>query len=177
MTNKERLNELYKKYNLTSDDYFKHQHYTIITRSGVQKIQSQANISIHYSLEYHSPDTFTAIIKAKAFMDQQQIETYGEVNPKNNRNQYPIAMAEKRALSRAVLTLAGFYQVGAFGEDEAEDFKRPKKKEKELLDEDHVKYDGYCQMLRDGLITMNDLHKQYEIPATVEYKLNEYAHG
>ena len=27
--NKEKLTELYKKYNLTKDDFFKHQHYTI----------------------------------------------------------------------------------------------------------------------------------------------------
>jgi hypothetical protein len=44
------------------------------------------------------------------------VETYGEVNKSNNRNNYPIAMAEKRALSRAVLKLAGFGNV--YGEDE-----------------------------------------------------------
>jgi hypothetical protein len=35
-------------------------------------------------------------------------------------------MAEKRAMSRAVLKLTGFYECGAFGEDESEDFKREK---------------------------------------------------
>ena len=29
--NKQKLTELYKHYNLTKDDVFKHQHYTIIT--------------------------------------------------------------------------------------------------------------------------------------------------
>ena len=38
--------------------------------------------------------------------------------PKNNRNAYPIAMAEKRALSRVVLKMAGFYELGVYGEDE-----------------------------------------------------------
>ena len=33
-------------------------------------------------------------------------------------------MAEKRAMSRAVLKLAGFYQHGVFSEDESDDFKR-----------------------------------------------------
>jgi len=34
-------------------------------------------------------------------------------------------MAEKRAMSRSCLKLAGFYeQGGVFGEDEADDFKR-----------------------------------------------------
>jgi hypothetical protein len=33
-------------------------------------------------------------------------------------------MAEKRAMSRAVLKLTGFYELGVFGEDESEDFKK-----------------------------------------------------
>ena len=31
---------------------------------------------------------------------------------------------EKRAMSRAVLKLTGFYELGVFGEDESEDFKK-----------------------------------------------------
>ena len=42
-------------------------------------------------------------------------------------------MAEKRAMSRITLKLTGFYALGAFGEDESEDFKRPKR-----VTEDHV---------------------------------------
>jgi hypothetical protein len=33
-------------------------------------------------------------------------------------------MAEKRAMSRAVLKLTGFYELGIFGEDESESFKK-----------------------------------------------------
>ena len=33
-------------------------------------------------------------------------------------------MAEKRAMSRAVLKLAGLYSLGVFGEDESESFKK-----------------------------------------------------
>jgi len=176
MTNKERLNELYKKYNLTSDDYFKHQHYTIITRSGINKIQAETGISIHYDLVYHTPDTFTAIIKAVAKMDNQSIETYGEVNPKNNRNAYPIAMAEKRAMSRAVLLLSGFYELGAFGEDESADFKRVKNEPKKLV-EGSSEYDNIVFQLNDGSITMNDVLKEYEIGETVRYQLESIARG
>jgi hypothetical protein len=39
-------------------------------------------------------------------------------------NAYPVAMAEKRAMSRAVLKLTGFYSLQVFGEDEADEFKR-----------------------------------------------------
>lgn len=37
---------------------------------------------------------------------------------------YLMAMAEKRALSRGVLQLAGLYELGVFGEDEADEFKK-----------------------------------------------------
>ena len=43
MTNKDRLNKLYSEYGLSEDDYFKHKFYTIITRSGIDKIQAKAN--------------------------------------------------------------------------------------------------------------------------------------
>jgi hypothetical protein len=33
-------------------------------------------------------------------------------------------MAEKRAMSRAILKLTGFYELGVFSEDESESFKR-----------------------------------------------------
>jgi hypothetical protein len=36
----EALKEKYIKYNLTKDDVFKHQHYIILTRSGIDKIQA-----------------------------------------------------------------------------------------------------------------------------------------
>ena len=127
MTKQEQLKELYLKNNLEQEDVFilekGGKKIPIITRTGVQKIQSNNSISIQYDLIYHSPDLKTAVIKAKGHMGNSVIETFGEVSEKNNKNDYPIAMAEKRALSRCVLTLSGFYQLGVFGEDEADDFK------------------------------------------------------
>ena len=48
--NRDKLNTLYKKYNLEKDDFFKHQHYTIITRAGIEKIQAIEGIAINLSL-------------------------------------------------------------------------------------------------------------------------------
>lgn len=124
MNNAERLNALYKKFELTEDDYFKHHHYTIITRSGIDKIQVGSKIRIEYNLLYHSEDLKRVVIKAVGTTTDRYVESFGEASPENNKNSYPIAMAEKRAMSRVVLKIAGFYELGAFGEDEAEDFKR-----------------------------------------------------
>jgi len=124
MTKAEKLNALYKKYNLTKDDYFKHKFYTIITRSGIDKIQAQAGINIEYMLQYNSADNKCVIIQAFAQMGEVQIQTFGEASPGNTSNSYPVAMAEKRAMSRAVLKLTGFYSLQVFGEDEADEFKK-----------------------------------------------------
>ena len=59
-------------------------------------------------------------------MGDKIIETFGECTPKINSNAYPVAMAEKRAKSRIVLMLAGFYEQGFIGQDESEDFKPTK---------------------------------------------------
>ncbi len=123
-TKQEILRRLFIENNLVKEDVFKHKFYTIITRAGIDKIQAANNISIHYDLLYNSDDTKCVIIKATGKMGDKVIETFGECAPMNNNNGYPVAMAEKRSMSRCVLKLAGFYEHGVFSEDEADDFKR-----------------------------------------------------
>ena len=127
--NKEKLKEKYIKYELSKDDVFKHQggHYIIITRSGIEKIQAIENIQIYYEVVTCQKDF--AGVKAIATKDQNTIETFGsalkgDFKNGNTMSWYVLEMAEKRAMSRAVLKLTGFYELGCFGEDEAEDFKK-----------------------------------------------------
>ncbi len=122
--NREKLKEIYLKYDLTEDDVFKHQHYTIVTRSGIEKIQGQEKISITY--EVIRCETNFAVVKAKTDL----LETFGsalkgaDYKSGNTTTWYIMEMAEKRAMSRAVLKQAGLYELGFFGEDESESFKR-----------------------------------------------------
>ena len=122
------LNRLYIENNLTSEDVFSHQHYKIITRSGVLKILNNHNIQIEYDVIV-SKENF-ASVKARAKMGNKEIETFGSAlkgntfKDGNTNSWYVMEMAEKRAMSRAVLKLAGFYELGVFGEDESESFKR-----------------------------------------------------
>ena len=126
--NKDKLMELYKKYNLDKNDFFKHQHYTIITRQGIDKIQAHEQMNVAY--EVIRCETNFAVFKASAEKDGKKIETFGsalkgEGYKDGNTNSWYIAeMAEKRAMSRAVLKLTGFYSLGVFSEDESESFKR-----------------------------------------------------
>mgnify|MGYP005998027033 CR=1 FL=1 len=133
---REKLGKLYKRYELTSDDVFKHKHYLIITRQGIDKIQAKESIFISYVAERVEPDF--CVVKALAKKEDAIIETFGSakyggkvlndagkwVDMGNTTTWYVMEMAEKRAMSRAVLKLTGFYELGVFGEDESEDFKK-----------------------------------------------------
>ncbi len=130
---REKLVELYKKYNLEKNDVYKHQHYIIITRQGIEKIAALENIQINYEVVKCEPNF--AVIKAYANIASKpeiQIETFGSAikgatyKDGNCNSWYVAEMAEKRALSRSVLKLTGFYELGVFGEDESDDFKKSK---------------------------------------------------
>jgi len=49
--------------------------------------------------------------------------SFGEASPKNNKNAYPIAMAEKRAKDRVILKLLAAHG-DLYSEEEADDFKQ-----------------------------------------------------
>ncbi len=99
---------------------------TIITRTGIEKIQFHNNIDVKYYVESIVPPDFI-VIKAIAKKGDVVMESFGEASANNTKQSYPVAMAEKRALSRVVLKIAGFYKYGVFGEDESDDFKRKAK--------------------------------------------------
>lgn len=144
-TQKEVMNSLYKEYGLGTEDIFTHKNYKIITRQGIDKIIEGSGMRFEFSnqdisyIPYQKKDrysdqmetkigTFTSV-KISAWLDADPnvvIETYGESSPYNTTNEYAIAMAEKRAKSRAALMLVGLYKNGFFGEDEADDFRKSK---------------------------------------------------
>ena len=127
--NRDKLVELYKKYDLTAEDVFKHQHYVIITRQGIDKIQGIEKININYEVIQCTPNF--SVMRATATKEDARVETFGSALKGDNykdgncNSWYVAEMAEKRAMSRAVLKLTGFYELGVFGEDEADNFKKP----------------------------------------------------
>jgi hypothetical protein len=122
---KKTMRELFEKYNLHQDDIFTHNHFVIIKRTGIEKIQAQMSIQIDYEEIVAQIDN--VVLKATAtYLAERgkhrvatEVVTYGEASPKNCKNAYFWATAEKRALSRAVLKCVGLYKFGVFGEDEA----------------------------------------------------------
>ena len=126
--NTEKIKEKYHHYKLEKEDIFKHQHYLIITRTGIERIMAIENIVINYNVI--NCEANFCVVKAIANKGDASIQTFGSAlkgesfKDGNTNTWYVMEMAEKRAMSRAVLKLTGFYELGVFGEDESEDFKR-----------------------------------------------------
>jgi hypothetical protein len=117
-----------EKGDLKDNDVFKHRHFTIITRSGIEKIQKAANIIINYTPVFC--DAQNMVIHAKGYKTDPQTgstvsftETFASASDKTSQSAYYAEMAEKRAMSRIVLKLAGLYEYGVFGADEADEWK------------------------------------------------------
>lgn len=56
-------------------------------------------------------------------MGERSVWSFGEAAPSNNKNSYPWAMAEKRAVDRVILKLIGLHG-SVYSEEEADDFKK-----------------------------------------------------
>lgn len=125
---KRKLNQLYTVYELSKDDFFQHQHYTIITRAGIEKIQAIEGINIKYEVIECTPNF--AAVKATCNQNERFIETFASAlkgpsfKEGNTTSWYVLEIAEKRALSRIVLRYVDAYKEGFFAEDESEEFKK-----------------------------------------------------
>ncbi|CAB4176880.1 hypothetical protein UFOVP1672_54 [uncultured Caudovirales phage] len=76
-----------------------------------------------------------AAVCVTGHLDNKMVWSIGEAAPANNKNAYPWAMAEKRAVDRVILKLIGIHGL-VYSEEEADDFKEtgaPKDPVKEVL--------------------------------------------
>lgn len=139
MNNYDTLKTLVKQYEIPKTDLFLMRlggkEIPIITRTGIEKIQAKDGMTITYKLENISPDHKYVIIKAIAMKGNVLMESYGEANPANCKQSYPVAIAEKRAKARVVLMMSGFYREGLYSEDEFE----PEVIRQNRLTHEHIK--------------------------------------
>lgn len=125
-----RFKALAEKYDLQATDFWKSpQGFVIISRRGIEKIQNGLNAVVCFDTvpEFSSPQDNKFVVKAIGHIEREDkslskmTQTFGESSPKNTRGgaqAYPIAMAEKRALSRCILKMSDLYTLNVFGEDE-----------------------------------------------------------
>jgi hypothetical protein len=112
------LNSLFKEYGLGQADVYKHKHFNLITRSGMEKVIAKSGIV--YDMELVSGDSNHAIMKG-VFTNPHNgavASTFASANQSSSTSAYYAEMAEKRCVSRGVLKLLGLYALGVFGDDE-----------------------------------------------------------
>ena len=120
-TEKATLRNLFTQNGLTKDDIFIHRNFTIIKRAGIEKIQAKNQIRVEFDIVRCDPEF--VVMKAHASKEDANgadytIETFGSATPQNCMSKHLVEMAEKRALSRAILKVTNMYEHGVFGEDE-----------------------------------------------------------
>tara|TARA_R100001440_G_scaffold32457_1_gene51107 strand:- start:1701 stop:2096 length:396 start_codon:yes stop_codon:yes gene_type:complete len=124
-TKKESLRRLFTENGLVQEDVYKDKRgFVIITRTGIDKIVSNRGIRLSYEPIVMEKDWVVLRCVGEMSDGQKRVESFGESSKENTMGlagKFPVAMAEKRAKSRAVLMLTGFYEQGVFGQDEMAD--------------------------------------------------------
>ena len=125
-TRKEALTRLFLDNGLVKEDVHKDPRgFVFIKRSGIDKIVRKQGITVAYDVVIMDVDR--VVLKAVASMEGKNSKpinmmSFGEasdVNLMGGAKNFPVAMAEKRAMARVVLKMTGFYeQDKVFGEGE-----------------------------------------------------------
>ena len=122
---KDLMNKIYKDNGLDKNDIFTDRRkFTIITRSGIEKIQANDEIAVTY--EVIKAELDNCVVKATSFVKEDdelngevyvpKIETFGSATKDNCRQPFRMEIAEKRALARVIIKTMNYTNV--LGEDE-----------------------------------------------------------
>jgi len=81
----------------------------IIKHYEVEKLAREFGVITNINLVNCDLNKSCAVVKATAHYQGSVVETLGEVSPLNNTFAYPISVAEKRAVDRAILKALGIH--------------------------------------------------------------------
>lgn len=120
----ENIKELLKKHNLLTTDAA----WELPQRKGTWILKHKtlealaAKMDIKFNCLMCSSEKDNYIIQVTGFLGDKEETSFGEANSNNCKNQYPVAMAEKRGKDRVILKLLGLHG-DVYSEEEADDFK------------------------------------------------------
>lgn len=81
----------------------------IIKHLEVEGLAQHYNIETNIDLVHCNLDKEVAVVKAVALHKTRRFTSLGEASPKNNQFDYPVAVAEKRAVDRSILKALGIH--------------------------------------------------------------------
>jgi hypothetical protein len=121
-----RVEVVRKEYGLSKDDFWKlpqGRDVWLVKHAALEVVAAKAGITFDMPeiLEAKSAEGVAAIC-VRGFYGDRAIWSIGEANPKNCKNAYPWAIAEKRAIDRVILKLIGLHGL-VYSEEESDDFK------------------------------------------------------
>lgn len=125
----EKLEKLRTEHKLNRDDFWQAHGAWCIKHKALEAIAQAIGIKWDQPqiLEQDSASAVSMIVTGR--LGEIAEWSVGEASPKNNKNAYPWAMAEKRAKDRVILKLVGVAG-DVYSEEEADDFKAAKPKAK-----------------------------------------------
>tara|TARA_Y100001970_G_scaffold231839_1_gene288353 strand:+ start:3165 stop:3659 length:495 start_codon:yes stop_codon:yes gene_type:complete len=135
--------ELLQKHKLTKSDvwFMKNAKKWAITHKAMEKIALREKILIvDLEISYVDLTLNACVVKCTAVKDGIKVITFGECTPKNSFNSYPVAMAEKRALDRAILKLAGLH--GDFHSEDEMDLRKQQEDRRDSPNKNGAKNKG-----------------------------------
>lgn len=121
----EHIRELGHKYGLQKEDFWDCHGTWVVYHRALEKAAAGAGVKWQAPQVLECDATKAVSVIATGELDGRIEWSIGEANPKNNKNAYPWAMAEKRAKDRVILKLLGFAGE-VYSEEEADDFKDAK---------------------------------------------------
>jgi hypothetical protein len=124
----EKIIELMKKHGINKSDLWDCHGTWILLHRAIEALGAAEGVIVTMKLIHHDQLEKCAIVLASAKIDVSGIEfqSLGEAAPYNNKNLYPVAMAEKRAIDRAILKALNLHGY-VYSEIESDDFKRSAK--------------------------------------------------
>lgn len=95
-----------------------------IKHPAIERMAAKAGIRFDLPQIIDASPENVVIIVSGSMPGAEPVWSFGEANPKNNKNAYFYAMAEKRAKGRVALKLLNLHGL-LYSEEEADDFRQP----------------------------------------------------
>ncbi len=142
-----------EKYSIDADEIWAvRQGAYAIKHKALERVAAEQHIEQSGSpvLEQCDQMAKTATVLATMRKNGRIVSSFGEAAPYNNKNSYPIAMAEKRAIDRCILKLLQIHGA-VYSESEADEFQDPGDGQKGRLMRSTQMARDVMKQLQDGL--------------------------